>query len=78
MCFYQSAAVKPLVSNSSHLKVAEVNHAIHHLAHTEAMTEVMERVATVILLNSKLGKYVHEHYKLYSFFPYNHLYRLNN
>lgn len=46
---------------SSYLKVAKVNHAIHHLAHTEAMTKVMEGVATVILLNSKLGKYIHKH-----------------
>lgn len=45
---------------SSHLKVAEVNHAIHHLAHTEAMAEVVEWIATVILLNSKLGKYEHK------------------
>lgn len=43
---------------SSHLKVAEINHAIHHLAHTEAVAEVMEGVASVILLNSKLGQYV--------------------
>lgn len=42
---------------SSDLKIAEVNHAIHHLAHAEAVPEVMERVAAVIFLNSKLENY---------------------
>lgn len=37
-----------------YLEVAEVDHAIHHLADTEAVAEVVKRVVTVVLLNCQL------------------------
>lgn len=40
-----------------YLQVAEVNHAIHHLANTEAVTEVVEGVVTVVLLNCQLEQH---------------------
>lgn len=45
------------VPKSSHLEVAEVDHAVHHLTHAETMTEIMERVASVIFLNAQLRTY---------------------
>lgn len=38
-----------------YLQVAQVNHAVHHLADAEAVTEVVEGVAAVVLLNAQLG-----------------------
>lgn len=38
----------------SHLKVAQVDHSVHHLADAEAVTEVMERVVAVIFLDCQL------------------------
>lgn len=39
---------------AAYLKVAEVNHPIHHLANTEAVTKVVEGVIAVVFLNSQL------------------------
>ena len=33
---------------------AQVDHTVHHLSDTKTVTEVVERIVTVILLNSKL------------------------
>ena len=33
-----------------------MDHSIHHLCHTEAMSEVMERVVSVVFLNAKLER----------------------
>ena len=40
----------------THLEVAEMDHPIHHLADAEAMAEVVEGVATVVLLDAQLLK----------------------
>lgn len=41
--------------HAPYLQVAEVNHAIHHLTDAEAMSKVVERVVTVVLLNRQLA-----------------------
>lgn len=41
-------------TSTSYLQIAEMNHAIHHLTNTEAVTKVVERVVTVVLLNCQL------------------------
>ena len=35
-------------------ELTQVNHAIHHLCHTETVTEVVERVVAVVLLYAQL------------------------
>lgn len=42
--------------HAPYLQVAEVNHAIHHLTDAEAVTKVVERVVTVVLLNRQLER----------------------
>lgn len=40
--------------DAPYLKIAEVNHAVHHLTDAEAVAKVVERVVTVVLLNPQL------------------------
>ena len=36
-------------------QTAELNHAVHHLTHAEAVAEVVERVVSVVLLYAQLA-----------------------
>lgn len=49
-----SAYTHPHPQTTLYLQIAEMNHAIHHLTNTEAVTKVVERVVTVVLLNCQL------------------------
>ena len=38
------------------LEIAQVDHAVHHLRHAEAVPEVVERVVAIILLDAQLDR----------------------
>lgn len=45
-----------MVMHSAHLESAEADHAVHHLADAETVTEVVKRVIPVVVMNTHLQR----------------------
>lgn len=41
-------------ADRTHLEATEPDHAVHHLCHTEAMSEVVEGVVPVVVVHTEL------------------------